>query len=222
MRKQIIITLGILILLCSSGNVLAESGDIAISAQASSLGLGGEIIYDLTTRFNLRGGINYFTYSYSGTENDVDFDIDMTLLNEHIYIDWHPLKNGFRLTTGALFNQNELSMVAKSAATYEIGDTTYTLAEVGDFEGAVDFNDLAPYAGLGWTNAMGRDKQWGFSVDLGVVFQGEPEVDLTTNGTLQNNATFLAELNAEEVKLQDDLGNYQYYPVIAFGVTYRF
>jgi hypothetical protein len=47
-------------------------------------------------------------------------------------------------------------------------------------------------------------------------------VDLSANGTLANNAAFLTELDREKDNVRDDVKKYQYYPVAAIGVTYKF
>ena len=75
---------------------------------------------------------------------------------------------------------------------------------------------------MGWGNALGEDKRWGFVFDLGVVFQGSPDADLTATGPLASDPTFLAELAKEEQQLQDEVDDYEYYPVVSIGVTYKF
>jgi hypothetical protein len=59
---------------------------------------------------------------------------------------------------------------------------------------------------------------------LGAFYQGSPKVGL--KATFVNPAlvppTFAADLEAERQKTEDDLKNYKVYPVLAFGVSYRF
>ena len=119
-------------------------------------------------------------------------------------------------------NNNEVNVLATPAGSYDIGGTTYSAADVGNMSGKIDFNSLAPYAGMGWGNALGKDKRWGIVFDLGVVFQGSPNVDLTTNGLLANNAGFLAKLAQEEQELKDELDEFDMYPVVSLGITYKF
>ena len=137
-------------------------------------------------------------------------------------MDWFPFDNAFHMTGGLLVNQNELELTAKTTANYEIGNTTYTAAEVGTLTGELDFNDVAPYIGIGWGNPFGKEGNWSFAIDLGVMFQGSADVDLSANGTLAGNAAFAANLAREEDNLEDEIDDYQYYPVIALGVSYRF
>jgi hypothetical protein len=81
-------------------------------------------------------------------------------------------------------------------------------------------NPVVPYLGLGWGNAVDNDKRWGISLDVGVYYQGEPEVTLTqVGGTLAVSA---ADLAAEEKQLEDELDDFEFYPVATLGLHYRF
>ena len=61
------------------------------------------------------------------------------------------------------------------------------------------------------------------SLDLGVVFQGEPEVNLqSVGGSFSDNPLLIAEVEREEQELQDDADEFDLYPVISLGLSYRF
>ena len=61
----------------------------------------------------------------------------------------------------------------------------------------VDFNDIAPYAGLGFQSGFFGNRVE-FAFDVGVLFQGDPDVDLDADGTLSNDPTLRARLKEEE------------------------
>ena len=196
---------------------------LALGAKASTLGLGADGIARINNNLNARLGVQAFTYDISGTESGVDYDADLKLFSGLLTADWFPASGSFRISAGALINDNKLEMTGRPAnGTYTIGDTTYTAAEVGTLNGTVDFNTLAPYLGVGWGNPFTAGGRWSFTCDIGVVFQGSPEVSYTVDGTLANDATFLAELRQEKQELEDELDNYKYYPMLAVGVNYRF
>ena len=53
-----------------------------------------------------------------------------------------------------------------------IGDGDYPSQLVGTLTGQLDFEDLAPYIGIGFGNAIGPYEQtWSFVFDLGVIIQ---------------------------------------------------
>ena len=201
----------------------ADEPAIAIGPKVSTLGLGADAIAMINTKLNARLSVQTFSYDVSGTESGVDYDADLKLLSGLIAADWFPTKSSFRISAGAMINGNELEMTGKTTGgTYTIGNTTYTAAEVGTLDGKVEFNTLAPYLGIGGGNPFNNTSNWSFSYDIGVVFQGSPDVSYTVNGTLANNAAFLAELEQERIELEDELDDYQYYPVLSVGVNYRF
>jgi hypothetical protein len=223
MKAKCIIVLVTLFLIGLLGiNAYAEADRFALTAKAGTLGLGLEGITFVNSKLNARVGVNAFQYDYSGTESDIKYDFDLNLLTFSALVDWLPFNNGFRLTGGLMVNKNSLDLSAETAGTYKIGDTTYTSAQVGSLTGDLIFNDLAPYVGIGWGNPFGKDSNWSFSVDLGVMFQGSPDVSLSANGTLSSNAVFLDELAREEDRLESETDNFEFYPVISFGVTYKF
>lgn len=122
-----------------------------------------------------------------------------------------------------LSNKNAVSLRAEPTGPVTIGGQTFTPNEVGRLDGEVEFDKSAPYAGLGWGNAVAKGKGLGFNFELGAVLQGSPEVALTsTGGTLSGNPTLQARLAAEEQEIEDDLDSLKVYPVISFGVSYQF
>ena len=203
-------------------NVDAEDGSFALAAKAGTLGFGLEGIARLNSRLNAKAGVNAFEYDYDDTESDVEYALELELLTFSLLLDWFPFENPFRISAGLLINQNGLNLNAKSTATYTIGEDTYSLAEVGSLNGELDFNDAAPYIGIGLGNPFGSEGNWSFAVDAGVMFQGSPDVDLSADGTLANNASFLADLAREEENLQSEIDEYDMYPVISVGISYRF
>jgi hypothetical protein len=55
------------------------------------------------------------------------------------------------------------------------------------------------------------------------MFTGSPQVDLTASGgTLANDPNFQTQLALEEQTLQDDINDYEIYPVVQAGLTFSF
>jgi len=191
-----------------------------MALKASTLGVGLEAQKTFTDSFGGRIGINYFTYDYDGTKDDIDYNLDLNLLSVSALLDWHPFQGSFRISGGALYNGNDIDLDAKTAATYQIGGITYDASDIGNLTGNVDFNDVAPYLGIGWDTTFGKSRKFGFLLELGAIYQGTPKVDLSTSvaasQALQND------LQAEEDSLQEDLDNFEYYPVLAVGLNYRY
>ena len=222
-RCFIVVLTGAFLVLVFGGLAYADSGRFAVSAKPiSTLGLGVEGTARILPKLNARLGINYFLYTYDEEADDIDYDIDLNLFSGAVLLDWHPFAGTFRISGGFLLNKNELDMDARPNEPVEIGDQEYAAADVGTLSGDLDFRSVAPYVGIGWGNAVGEDKRWGFVCDLGIVFQGSPDADLAATGPIASDPTFQADLAREEENLEDDLDFFKYYPVISFGISYKF
>jgi len=202
---------------------LACAEGFNVSARASTLGLGAEAGYAFNDYVNVRLALNSYTRDYDSTEDDISYNFDLDLKSTALLLDVHPFAGVFRVTAGVLDNRNELSGQAAPAGTYEIDGVDYTQAEVGSLLSSVKLGDSTPfYLGLGWSKAL-ENSGWGIGFDAGVVLMGKPDLTLTSvGGTATNDPTFQARLAAEEQAAQDDLDDFETYPVIALGVTYQF
>jgi hypothetical protein len=60
-------------------------------------------------------------------------------------------------------------------------------------------------------------------VDVGAMFEGDPNVKLSsTGGTLSNNPILLDSLKTEEQKYRNDIDVLRYYPVVDLALLWRF
>jgi hypothetical protein len=222
--KKLALFTGALVILALAGTAPASEdgvpGSFTGGAKIGTLGIGIGGEYRLNESIGLGLGANYFKYDFDFTAEDIDYDGELNLASANLLAHYYPKKGRFRLTGGLAFNGNEIDAQSKGDTTYEIGDTTYTAAQIGTINGKIDFRTIAPYLGLGWGPSL--EKRWGFTFDVGVLFQGSPEVELAATGPISNDPAFLANLAEEEQAVQDELEKFQYYPVIALGVYYRF
>ena len=201
----------------------AASSRVAVTAKASTLGLGADLSIHLASRINLRVSGQKFGYDRSATYDGVDYDVDVELESFGAVVDLHPFKGAFRLTAGLFANGNGASSVARldPSTTYEIGGSTFTGAEIGDLSASMDFDSMVPYVGIGWGNPFAKDRRIGFAFGLGVIRQGSPELSLTASNPLLD--PILDQEIATELQLiADDFEYLVYYPVVSTGLTFRF
>ena len=195
--------------------------EATLGGKVGTLGLGIEGSYQFSEQWSVRGGFNQYDYDFEDDLDGVDFDGDLELSSATLLGDFRPFSGAFRVTGGAVFNSNAIKAVADPANTYEIGNNIYTQAETGVLSADTDFDSVAPYLGLGWDVGLGD--QMALNFDLGVLFQGEASVAFSSvGGTLSNDPTFLADLEDEERLAEDDLEDYDLYPVLSIGLSYRF
>jgi hypothetical protein len=193
--------------------------DIGIGGRVGTLGIGVEVTKLLAPGFNARVGFNLFSYGYSAVEDEVNYDMNLNLRSFAILFDLHPAPNrGFRLTGGILLNGNGVDMTALSMTSYTIGNTTYSADQLGTLEGKVDLGNVTPYLGIGYGNAVSR--RIAFHFDLGVVFQGAPDVTLSATGLIALDPRFVSDLNEEEASIEDSIRWFKYYPVVSLGISF--
>ncbi len=201
----------------------AIAENFGLSLKASTLGAGVELSAGLGDNLNIRVGANYFKLNKTLEENGTNYDFDLKLNSFTALVDWHAFGGGFRITGGGVLDKNSLEGAAQASDFYDIGNQTFSQAEVGTLNGLINFRNISPYVGIGWGNMVSGDSNWTFTADLGVIFTGTPRVDLNSvGGTLSNNAIFLAEIAREEQNVADDIDFFKFYPVVSIGMSYRF
>jgi hypothetical protein len=219
-RRHVYIVL--LVLASLSQAALADFEGLAIAARTGTLGFGGELMVNVLPTINGRFGVTYFPLSVSGEIGDVNYDFDLRLLTFPLTMDWYPFKNGFHISGGLIFNETKMELGTGSTASLTLDGHTYSADQLGTVHGDARFRLIAPYVGIGWGNAFGKDKHWGLLGDLGVAFLGRPRVALSATGPVASDPTFMEDLAHEQEEVEDDLSILGFYPVLSVSLFYRF
>jgi hypothetical protein len=193
---------------------------VGVSATVGTLGAGGEVTVGVTRFLGVRAGAHWLGIDPGFSIEEGDVNTELRWLNYHALLDVHPFGNGFRISGGGVLNDNRFSLSADLTEAVTINGVDYGLTALN---GDVEFEKFAPYVGLGYGNAAGKNGRWHFSFDLGVMFQGEPTVNIeaeASNPILQ--ALLDNDLREEEQDIEEDLSDFKYYPVLSFGISFRF
>ena len=210
-----------------------DAGAAALTPRVGTTGVGLDLTVGLAPAVNLRMGAGGgLSHDEARTVDDIDYEATLDVATAQALLDWHPGGGGFRLSIGGAWNGNEIEGRARAEenAVYEIGDVVFPAAVVGEIDGRVEFDALAPYVGIGWGNGAAASPGWSLAFDLGVLYHGEPDIDLVADlppgspiETIPGaRALFDAELAKEEARAQDDIEAYRWFPVLTLGVSYRF
>lgn len=200
----------------------------AVSAEVGTTGLGLHLTLPVSASLNSRIGFNVFRYETSSSTDDAQYDAKLKLNTIDALLDYYPMTgNGLRLTTGLIYNNNKIDIVARPtrSSTYTFNGNTYVASQAGEVDGRIDFRKIAPYLGFGWGNALESMSGWRFTSDFGVMFQGSPNTSLSSRNCTLDAALcnrLAGDLEAENRELQDDADAFRFYPVIRVGVSYRF
>lgn len=202
----------------------ADWQGVAVGADIGTLGLGGKATVCILPEYlNVRGGYSWAELTVNSKIRDIEYDMDLSYGSFPVMVDWHPFGNHFRISAGAIFNNNSAGLKAKTTDKLKIGDMEFTPAQVGTLKGDIKFgNSTAPYVGLGFGNAVLPNQALSFVFDLGVFFTGY-DLSLTSEGgTMSDNPILLSNLEKEEKDAQEDLDKIKIYPVLSFGLAYHF
>jgi hypothetical protein len=187
------------------------------------------VVFGLTRSVHVRGAGGFYSYDTTYDDTGVRYDGTADLRNVIVTLDLHPGGSAFRLSLGGAWDDNRLEVTApaRELVRRERPDLLPRLPnDLGTLRGEATGDRLAPYAGIGWGRPFAGGR-FAASVDLGVLYHGQPEVDLaldlpagvTVPGTVQPVLDAVTE--DEERRLEESLRDYEYLPVIAFGITFR-
>jgi hypothetical protein len=216
----------------------------AIVPEISTLGLGGHVVREITPKFNARVGVNTFGQDININETEYEYKGNLNLFNVSTLLDVQPFKkSGFKLSAGLIFGNNniqgtadvservanELGEVKIQGQTIDIRDLN--IQDLASIDTDIEINEgLSPYLGIGGGNAVKAGKGLGFWWDLGVVFSGSPEAEVTSNFSTEIPAELRDEVVAaadealkdEEKDLNEALDIMGIYPVLSLGLSYQF
>jgi hypothetical protein len=216
----------------------SSSAGVGVMFNMSTLGFGGDVAFAVNKRSNVRVGFNAFNYSRTFDKDGVTYAGKLGLRSLKTTYDFYPI-GGFHLSPGLmLYNGNQLTANASVSGgqTFDFNGVTYTSSDANPITGTgkMTMNKVAPMLLFGFGNLIPRSgRHVTFNLDLGVVFQGSPNIKLNFKGNACDESglncvnaatdpTFLSNVMAEQKKLNDSAKPFKYYPVISFGIGYRF
>lgn len=206
----------------------ARADGVAIGAGVSTLGYGVHIATEVNSFLAVRLNGNFGDFQlpdyalFDTSLGGIDYDVDASMKSIGLLADFHPLGlspigGGFVLTGGMYYNKNEFDFTANAPAGTVIGGTALPGAATVISKMTFD-QEYAPYAGLGYDGTFQGILPVSFFVTAGVLFQGGPSITLTeSSGTIGQ-----ADLDAEARQMEADAQDFEYYPVVALGLTISF
>jgi hypothetical protein len=205
---------------------LAQADGIAVGVHGGLMGAGVDGYYRLSDKVVLRGSYNAFDYDYDTEEEDLDLEATYSFDNAALGVDWYPFAGGFRLSAAYVHNANELAMNAiPKGGTFDLNDNPvpYSGSEVKSLKMQVSYPESGAYVGLGWGNPVRSEKGFGVTFDVGAFYLGEPEVAQQVEcGVTARCGQLKDDAEADRKKIEDELSDFPFWPMIQLGFTYQF
>lgn len=211
--------------------------EVGVGVKVSTLGIGGEAAVPLSRRSNVRVGFNAFSYGDTFTKDGTNYKGTLSLRSLQATYDLF-LIGGLHLSPGVLvYNGNNVT-----ANVSVPGGQTFTLSNVNYLSDAADpiggtgrlsIYKAAPMVLVGFGNLVPRSHHFSTTFEIGAAYQGPPRIALNLTGSacdptglncrsVRSDPTIQANVVAEEAKLNKSASPYKFYPVVSFGVGYKF
>jgi hypothetical protein len=191
----------------------AQAGGVGL--RLGTTGLGADYGFDIAPTLGGRIGLSAMNINTDFDTSDVRYDAKAKVLTGSLLLDWSPL-GPFRISGGFMPNKNKIDITGQPNGTNPSFPPGSSLT--GEVKPEKSF---APYLGVGYGNVW--TKGVNFYFDLGIMFQGSPQVSLNVNcGSFEGTAqctTARNEAEAERQRVQDKVDKYKYYPVANIGLT---
>lgn len=197
-----------------AGASVASAEGLGISVNTGLVGLGigtgADITYSVNPMVNVRAGFMSGKKNVDTTIDGNDFSITSKASTMGLYADWLIFQGDLRLTAGFVANNGSLGLSATGAIDFGIGaPVNTTLAADIEFK-------ASPYVGIGWGNAAEAGDTFGFNMDIGLLLDSKPTVNITqaTGASAAQIANLESDLAGEK--------SIKALPVITVGLTYHF
>jgi hypothetical protein len=205
------------VLLVAAPAAAQDAGRLQLGVTGGTLGIGPEVGYRFSSNVGLRANATFLSISHGFDSDDVDYDGKVKLQSGGAMIDVFPFGGGFFVSGGARINGNKGRATATPTASVEIGNRTYTPAQIGTLRGRAETKNFAPQLTLGYGGAMRAG--FFFGAEAGALFQGRVRLPALT---ASNGGVVPRDIDAERASLENDIDDYKIYPIVQLRVGYRF
>jgi hypothetical protein len=192
----------------------AVAGEMGtVSTQIGTGGIGIGYAASVSEDWAVRGQYNAFPKkAFTGNVGDFGTNSNLTIEIDWSSVqltgDWYPSAGGFRMSGGLVLNNNKVTVVGSG----NVNNKPATVnAEIKMSNG------LTPYVGIGYSIRPKEAKGFGFTYDLGAMFQN-PKSTLTASGV----GISQADIDAQNAIVQDAIDKLKVMPVFNIGITYSF
>ena len=226
MKKYIWLVFGLLFFV-SNVNAL----DVGVGVKVGTVGAGLNLSAAITENVNVRLSLTSVdldeedeTIDVGDTiEGEIDAEVDLDFGANAVLFDWYVFKGGFHLTAGMLRHTGDIDLDGELTSAASFDGTLITPGDIGTISGEVEFaNSYQPYIGIGWGRKAGKNGGFSVTADLGIaLLDPSVKLDAAATGTVPQ-AAIDSSLRDMEDDAEDELDEFEYWPVLSVGLNYAF
>jgi hypothetical protein len=218
-KKSAVLFLTVFALVFVATHAQAQFNRFAVGVNAGTTGFGGDVTTNIINGLNFRVGYNTLGLSFTeDIEDDPDIRVDGSLAMSSIsfLVDYYPFKKGFQITAGLVVNNFDFDADVTPTSTYKMDDKVFQPERLGTLAANLNYgNNLVPYMGIGFGNALREGGRLTFNLQLGAMYSGAPTLSMSGTGMIAPTANHAQSFN-------EGLSVFEWFPVLNLGLAYRF
>jgi hypothetical protein len=215
---------------------------LGLATRVGAAGTGFDVATPLATRFNLRGGTDFFNYATTFQEAGANVGVNLHLRSGHVAFDWFPLAGNFRVSPQLVFGNNNrilATAVIPSGSTVTLNGQNYISSYTDPLRGSgrIDFRKVSPGFSLGFGNLIPRTRsRFSVPVEVGFYYTAQPSLQVVFTGSacdpnyppsvgcesVSQYPGFQQNLAAFKARNDHNLSYARFFPILSLGFGYRF
>lgn len=209
----------VLVGLLGMQTALADS-NVGVALKVGTLGFGADLAVGINDHVGLRVGGNFGTLEQKVDLDEATVNGEAQFQTIPLLLDLFPFGGGFRVSFGAMVNNNKITLSAIPNEPLKVNGNYYIIDRL---EGDITFTPWSPYAGIGYGSAAAEGGHVRFSCDFGVMFHGSPQAEArayASDSWLQTRLQ--SDLDEDVEQFENDVKSLSIYPVFSVGVLFTF
>lgn len=211
----------------------ASALDVGIGVKAGTTGIGLNLSVAVTKRVNARLSLTSVDLDDEdetvdvgdSDEGEFEAEADLDFGANALLIDWFIFDGGFHLTAGVLKHGGEADLEGELTSGATFDGVRIDPGDIGTISGELKLADsYQPYIGVGWGRKAGKNGGFSLTADIGIALL-DPSVKLEATATGVGGVTQADVDNAlkdMEDDAEDELDDFEAWPVLSIGVNYAF
>lgn len=198
----------------------------SVGVKGGTLGFGVELNKSLNPSLDLRLGFSHIEAKISSFKiGSIEYNVDARADSINAVLDWYPKQNKHLFISGGLLLGNDHIDPQPTPDFVFRGIKIGQALDRFEVKTTLDYGDIAPYLGVGYSSKKDKNKGWYYTLELGLAYLGKAEagfeiIDKSTGkipvGLPQE------EIDNELKKIEDKLEDYKIWPVVSLSWVYQF
>lgn len=225
-----------------AGRTYRPFSGLGLATRVGFAGTGFDAATPLATRFNLRTGTDFFSYTTSFQEEGSDVGVNLHLRSGHVALDWFPFGGHLRFSPQLVFGNNNrvvATAIIPSGSTVTLNGQDYISSYTDPLRGSgrIDFRKVSPGLSFGFGNLIPRDRsRFSIPVEMGFYYAGQPSLKVAFTGSacdpnyppsvgchsVDQDSSFQQSLAAFKARNDHNLSYASFFPIFSLGFGYRF